>query len=64
MLNKEEAIQLKGQVVRTVESALKTVPPVSDELEDTGRNELRVGNKNIRAAPGLFFFDQLTPGLT
>ena len=30
-VNKEEAIQLKGQVVRTVESALKTAPPVSDE---------------------------------
>jgi hypothetical protein len=30
-LNKEEAIQLKGQVVRTVESVIKTAPPVSDE---------------------------------
>ena len=30
-VNKEEAIQLKGQVVRTVESAIKTAPPVSDE---------------------------------
>jgi hypothetical protein len=30
-VNKEEEIQLKGQVVRTVESARKTAPPVSDE---------------------------------
>ena len=30
-VNKEEAIQLKGQVVRTVESAFKTAPNVSDE---------------------------------
>lgn len=30
-VNKEEAIHLKGQVVRTVESPLKTAPPVSDE---------------------------------
>jgi len=30
-VNKEEAIQLKGQVVRTVESALKTAPPASDD---------------------------------
>jgi CheY-like chemotaxis protein len=32
-VDKEEAIHLKGQVVRTVESALKTEPPVSDELK-------------------------------
>jgi DNA-binding response OmpR family regulator len=30
-VSKEEAIQLKGQVVRTVESPLKTIPLVSDE---------------------------------
>ena len=30
-VDKEEAIQLKGQVVRTVESAIKTPPPVSGE---------------------------------
>ena len=32
-LNKKEEIQVKGQVVRTVESAIKTAPPVSDELQ-------------------------------
>jgi hypothetical protein len=30
-VDKEEAIHLKGQVVRTVESALKTAPPVLDQ---------------------------------
>ena len=30
-VDKEEEIQLQGQVVRTLESALKTAPPVSDE---------------------------------
>lgn len=30
-VNREEEIQLKGQVVRTVESALKTIPPDSEE---------------------------------
>ena len=34
-VNKEEAIQLKGEVVRTVESPIKTAPPVSEECEDT-----------------------------
>jgi len=44
-VNKEETIQLTGQVVRTVESALKTAPPVSDEWKIRGGMNYGLGIK-------------------
>ena len=50
-VNKEEEIQLKGQVVRTVESALKTEPPVSDELKIREGMNYGLGIKLLEQPP-------------